>query len=190
MLDGKLSYHMKIQNKTFWLVYYDYASVQKTHFDPNWREACLSWGSFMCMAVWYPCMREIPQSFSIRLNCLTHHHINEPYSEKRGLGAFWKTANPCQPVQSEQADMSLNCLPSLNLHFSKDSTTPLSLSETSPCFYVSAVQIFGKHCGKRRNCLLQAISPLSIVFSTGLKRTYCRLSKTLFKKEQSDMICA
>ena len=28
----------------------------------------------------------------------------------------------------------------------------LTHSETSPCFYVSAVQIFWKHCGKRRNC--------------------------------------
>ena len=28
----------------------------------------------------------------------------------------------------------------------------LSLSQTSPDFYVSAVQVFGKHCEKRRNC--------------------------------------
>ena len=28
----------------------------------------------------------------------------------------------------------------------------LTLSETSPVFCVSAVQVFRKHCGKRRNC--------------------------------------
>ena len=28
----------------------------------------------------------------------------------------------------------------------------LTLSQTSPGFYVSAVQVFRKHCGKRRNC--------------------------------------
>ena len=30
----------------------------------------------------------------------------------------------------------------------------LTLSQTSPGFYVSAVQVFWKHCGKKRNCLL------------------------------------
>ena len=29
-------------------------------------------------------------------------------------------------------------------------------------------QMGGKHCGKRRNCLLQAISPFPTVFSKGL----------------------
>ena len=29
----------------------------------------------------------------------------------------------------------------------------LTLFQTSPGFYVSAVQVFRKHCGKRRNCL-------------------------------------
>ena len=29
----------------------------------------------------------------------------------------------------------------------------LTLSQTSPCFYMSAVLVFLKHCGKRRNCL-------------------------------------
>ena len=28
----------------------------------------------------------------------------------------------------------------------------LTLSQTSPGFYVSAVQVFWKHCGKRRSC--------------------------------------
>ena len=31
-----------------------------------------------------------------------------------------------------------------------------------------AIQTGGKHCGKRRNCSLRAISPLPIVFSKGL----------------------
>ena len=29
----------------------------------------------------------------------------------------------------------------------------LTQSQTSPCFYVSIVQVFWKHCEKRRNCL-------------------------------------
>ena len=41
----------------------------------------------------------------------------------------------------------------------------LTLSKTSPGFYVSAVQVFLKHCGKRRNCSLRAISPFPTVFS-------------------------
>ena len=45
----------------------------------------------------------------------------------------------------------------------------LTLSQTSPGFYVSAVNVFWKHCGKRRNCLLQAISPFPTVFSTHLE---------------------
>ena len=28
----------------------------------------------------------------------------------------------------------------------------LTVSQTSFCFYASAVQVFRKHCGKRRNC--------------------------------------
>ena len=32
----------------------------------------------------------------------------------------------------------------------------LTLSQTSPGFYVSAVQVFRKHCRKRRNCSLRA----------------------------------
>ena len=28
----------------------------------------------------------------------------------------------------------------------------LALSQTNPGFYVCAVQVFRKHCGKRRNC--------------------------------------
>ena len=46
----------------------------------------------------------------------------------------------------------------------------LTLSQTSPGFYVSAVQVFLKHSGKRRNCSLRAISPFPTVFSTHLER--------------------
>ena len=42
----------------------------------------------------------------------------------------------------------------------------LTLSQTSPGFYVSALQVFGKRCGKRRNCSLRAISPFPTAFST------------------------
>ena len=45
----------------------------------------------------------------------------------------------------------------------------LTLSQTIPGFYVSVVQAFWKHCGKRRNCSLQAISPFPTVFSTRFK---------------------
>ena len=45
----------------------------------------------------------------------------------------------------------------------------LTLSQTSPGFYVSAVQVIWKHCGKRRNCSWRAISPFPTVFSTHLK---------------------
>ena len=40
----------------------------------------------------------------------------------------------------------------------------LTLYQTSPGFYVSAVQVFWKHCGKRRNCSWQAIPPFPTVF--------------------------
>ena len=45
-----------------------------------------------------------------------------------------------------------------------------TLSQTSPGFYVSAVQVLQKHCWKRRNCLTQAISPFPTVFSTLLHK--------------------
>ena len=46
---------------------------------------------------------------------------------------------------------------------------PITLSQTSPGFYVSTVQIFWKHWGKRRNCSYRAISPFPSVFSTCLE---------------------
>ena len=36
----------------------------------------------------------------------------------------------------------------------------------SPCFHAFALHVFCKHCGKRRNSSLRAISPFPIVFST------------------------
>ena len=51
----------------------------------------------------------------------------------------------------------------------RDLENTLTLSQTSPGFYVSAVQVFGKHCGKGRICLYRAISPFPKVFSTHLE---------------------
>ena len=45
----------------------------------------------------------------------------------------------------------------------------LTLSQTSPSFYLPAEQVFRKHGGKRRNCLLRPISPFPAVFSTRLE---------------------
>ena len=42
----------------------------------------------------------------------------------------------------------------------------LTLSQTSPGFYMSAVQVFLKHYGKRRNCSQPAISPVPTTFLT------------------------
>ena len=43
-----------------------------------------------------------------------------------------------------------------------------SLSQTSPGFYMSTVQVFWKYCWKRRNCSSRAISPFPTLFSTSL----------------------
>ena len=45
----------------------------------------------------------------------------------------------------------------------------LTLSKTSPDFYVSAIQDFIKHSRKWRNCSTGAIYPFPTVFSTHLK---------------------
>ena len=58
----------------------------------------------------------------------------------------------------------------------------LTLSQTSPGFYMSAVQVFLKHCGKRRNCRKRAISPFPTVFSTCLK-SCLPFSTKLFNKK-------
>ena len=53
----------------------------------------------------------------------------------------------------------------------------LTLSQTSPCFYVSAVQAFWKHWGKRRNYSEGAISPFpTLVFHL------CRKLSAIFIK--------
>ena len=70
----------------------------------------------------------------------------------------------------------------------------LTLSKTSPCFYVSAVQVFRKHCGKRRNCMLRAVSPyphcclpccISFLFSSNSKLS----SVNSFSLEESKICC-
>ena len=45
----------------------------------------------------------------------------------------------------------------------------ITLSQTSPGFYMSAVKVFWKHCGNRRNCSLWAISPFPTLFFTRLE---------------------
>ena len=45
----------------------------------------------------------------------------------------------------------------------------ITLSQTIPGFYVSAVQVFWQHCEKRIKYSLQAISPFLTLFSTRLK---------------------
>ena len=47
---------------------------------------------------------------------------------------------------------------------------PLTPSQTSSGVYISAVEVFWKHCGKRTNCSWRAISPFIMVFSTYLKK--------------------
>ena len=53
-----------------------------------------------------------------------------------------------------------------NKHFNDPEEEGLTFSQTSPGFYMSAVQVFWKHCGKRRNCSWQASSP----FLTALQK--------------------
>ena len=43
------------------------------------------------------------------------------------------------------------------------------LPKQAMVFYVSAVQVFLKLCGKRRNCSIRAISPFPAVFSTHME---------------------
>ena len=39
-----------------------------------------------------------------------------------------------------------------------DGHNAMTLSQTSPCFYVSAAQIFWKHCRNRRNCSMTVLA--------------------------------
>ena len=48
----------------------------------------------------------------------------------------------------------------------------LTLSQTSPGFHMSAVYVFWKHCGKRRNCSWRAISLFPSVFSSHLDNLF------------------
>ena len=59
---------------------------------------------------------------------------------KKLFPIFMKRVSPSDP--SEKRKLSLR----YTINF-------LVLSKTSPGFYLSAVQVFRKHCGKRRNCL-------------------------------------
>ena len=61
---------------------------------------------------------------------------------------------------------AFNLNQSRNLSFGNE----LTLSQLNPCFYVSAVKVFWKHFGKRRNCSLRAISSFPAVFSTHLEK--------------------
>ena len=56
-------------------------------------------------------------------------------------------------------------------HYEKDfsAVVLLTLSQTSPGFYLSAVLVFKEHSGKRRNCSWRAISPFPTMFSTRLE---------------------
>ena len=86
------------------------------------------------------------------------------------------------------------CIISFSQHVFKINLS-LSLSQTSPGFYVSAVQVFWKHCGKRRNCSYRAISPFHTVFSTCLKNflsfsSNMKLSSAnSFSLEESKVCC-
>ena len=51
----------------------------------------------------------------------------------------------------------------------------IDLSQISPGFYMSAVQVFWKQCGKWRNCWWQAISSFPTVFSTRLDNFLLKL---------------
>ena len=71
----------------------------------------------------------------------------------------------------------------------------LTFSQTSPGFYVSAVQVFWKHSGKRKNCSLRAISSFPTVFSTHLEN-FLPFSSSLklsfaesFSLEKSEICC-
>ena len=59
----------------------------------------------------------------------------------------------------------------------------LTLSQTSPGVYMSAVQVFWKHCGKKRNCSTRLEN--SLPFSSNLKLS----SATSFSLEESKICC-
>ena len=71
----------------------------------------------------------------------------------------------------------------------------LTFSQTSPCFHMSAGQVYWKHNGKRRNCSWRAISAFPTVFSTFLENSQPFLSNlklsfaNSFSLEQSIICC-
>ena len=71
----------------------------------------------------------------------------------------------------------------------------LTLSQTSPGFYMSAVLVFWKHCGKRRNSSSRAISPFPTMFFTRLENFLPFLSNLKlssaksFSLEESKICC-
>ena len=54
----------------------------------------------------------------------------------------------CLPVTRQQNFRLVETETNCRRHFK----VLLTLAQTRPCFYVSAVKVFWKHCGKRRNC--------------------------------------
>ena len=70
----------------------------------------------------------------------------------------------------------------------------LTLSHTSPGFHVSAVKVFRKLCGKRRNCSERAISPFPTVFSNLLESfqsffSSFKLSSAISSRLKESKIC-
>ena len=74
-------------------------------------------------------------------------------------------------LQSAQADMGRNLSPSLTL-FQRQILDSSKLKESADNNFKFD---YNGSCGKRRNCLLRAISPFPTVFSKDL---YCRQVKT------------
>ena len=109
----------------------------------SWRH-CATSGKF-----WYQGFSPFPTTFSILLQIPT----SEPTFYLLSINAF---------------DLHMSCQTEIVklLTITQISTNWLTLYQTSPGFYMSAVQVFWKDCWKRRKCSLWAISPFPTVFST------------------------
>ena len=156
----------------------------------------ISWITF------YPC-NPLQDDKNFRLvqierNCRRHFkvHLNE---KKKKYHIGWKTL-----WEKEKLLVTSNFSFSHNVFHSYISSVRqnaalcgdwLTLSQTSPCFYVSAVQVFWKHWGKRRNCSSRAISPFPTLFSTCLDNflpfsSILKLSSAnSFSLEEESKIC-
>ena len=116
---------------------------------------------------------------------LTHSHTVTPF-DAPGKQAFWKhcgkrrncslrAISPFPTVFSTHLDnflpfssnLKLSSANSFNLEESKILSSVTHFHTMTP-FDAPGKQTFWKHCGKRRNCLLRAISPFPTVFSTHL----------------------